>query len=791
MLPESGGMQGIMKNINQGGSPNGGASDAGPSISSDRPVKSLEADKYELKRDFIPRLARLALDWPSEDGLVIGLFGSWGIGKTSILNMFRDYVRQNKAKYSNMLVASFNPWFYEDTGALIASFFATISVELGKHPDTRVSQAAKTLKAMGAFLTVASKGISLFGFNLDAGIIKEGVKAGQEVLAGVGEFSGELAGLVDKGQKNLDDHRETVERALNSLGGDKKGRLVILVDDVDRLNKAELLTLLRLIRTVADLPYITLVVAMDEERVRDVLEKAVSEGYGQGFLDKIIQVPLHVPLPERGTMTAELVAQLKASFDALGLPFPEELASTQFHIPKELGVLVSLVKTPRDLSRFINGVRTLLLAGTDPDVHPTDAALIEALRIFYPDVYDRVRRYKSFLTDESRFAYFGGGSGRDREKERGKRSEELDLLVRGGTSVLEPKKEESIRSIIGFLFGDPTDTNSHRERRRDTANRRIRTPEFFDNYFRYASPPGVVKRQEVIKTLNDILSHAKRGSDVGIAGVLAAALRDRGGAARDQMVQDLGHEIRSITPDLLEVIAQGVLSVRIQLPEEIVYRLLRNILDAAANSRYANMWERPKEDALGSPFRIFRLILEARLELSALYMLMEDLKGWVSDNKLQNIAGEVLCLTEQALIAGDLFRDKEQIPAQVSEILVPALHLSIKLGSSATVPVHVLQSRFVDFVRSHAKVLPQVLSSISPGGRSLRGERGDDNLKFVFGDYKQLHPVYEQLHASGVDNEPDRQALERFGEILSSPHRGEAKLPEPQEDSGPSSDDSQ
>lgn len=758
--------------------------DAMSLISSDRPA-SLEEDRYGFKSNFISRLVRLALEWPSQDGVVIGLFGSWGIGKTTILNMFREHVVRNKAIHQNVRVASFNPWFYEDTGALITSFFATIAEELKTGDGKGLKTAGKAFKGMGAIFTAAATGVTAVARNVTIAGVKVDVEAISKSLKKGGELSGSLAGLAelaDGGEKKLHQHRATVEKALKSLGK-KQGRVVVLVDDVDRLSKAELLTMLRLIRTVANLPFMTLVVAMDDERVRDILKEAVSEGYGKGFLDKIIQVPLHVPPPERNAMAKELVVRLKATFEAMGLCLPKEFTISQIYEPEELNILLSLIRTPRDLARYINGLRTLLLAGGAPDVHLLDAALIEALRIFYPDVYDRIRRHKQFLVGSSSSlvsAILDHMGSRDRQAERDRRSAEFERIVLGDADALGPKAEESVRTLLRLLFGNVIDPNSKRDHESDAAARRISSPEFFDTYFFYAPPSGSVTRREIETLLAKIVGHVKvdsDGRDNRIAAELAIAFQGRDESALDRMAADLGHGLKHIQSEELEWICRGVLAVD-QLSQDIVVKLLASALAAVTDIRriLGNEETKIKKSADELSHKILQYALgSARLSPADLFGLIEHAaKYWLRQGHRQELAGALLRRIDNDLRANILF--KGQDAQEMADTCKVARILIETLGDSSPLQLKEFQARLIECVNSHPESLPLLLYQVamepSPDNVPVliyakrTREQVCESLRDVFGEYEQLRPAFEELQKGKANVGKYSRLVEHFGKVL-------------------------
>src|SRR5579863_6897004 len=89
---------------------------AGP----DRPIETVAEDRLE-REPFVRRIAS-ALVNPATGratGTVVGITGSWGSGKSSILNLLRTYI---KTTHEDAIVISFDPWLISGRNDLISEF---------------------------------------------------------------------------------------------------------------------------------------------------------------------------------------------------------------------------------------------------------------------------------------------------------------------------------------------------------------------------------------------------------------------------------------------------------------------------------------------------------------------------------------------------------------------------------------------------------------------------------------------------------------------------------------------
>lgn len=89
---------------------------------------------------------------------------------------------------------------------------------------------------------------------------------------------------------DLEKTKELLESALVEVNK----KIVIIIDDIDRLTNSQIRDVFQLVKQVADFPNIIYILAMDREVVRRALQE-VHNVDGNEYLQKIIQVPFEIP----------------------------------------------------------------------------------------------------------------------------------------------------------------------------------------------------------------------------------------------------------------------------------------------------------------------------------------------------------------------------------------------------------------------------------------------------------------------------------------------------------------
>ena len=94
------------------------------SVAADNPITHPEEDalgRTKPARSFAEQV--LSLD--STQGVVVGVLGPWGSGKTSFVNLARGHLKD-----SNVTVLEFNPWMFSGADQLVQAFFVELSAQL-------------------------------------------------------------------------------------------------------------------------------------------------------------------------------------------------------------------------------------------------------------------------------------------------------------------------------------------------------------------------------------------------------------------------------------------------------------------------------------------------------------------------------------------------------------------------------------------------------------------------------------------------------------------------------------
>ncbi|MGE5631861.1 MAG: P-loop NTPase fold protein [Caulobacteraceae bacterium] len=321
-------------------------------ITGDNPITLPEEDtigRNSLAKSFAKQI--LSLD--TSKGSVIGVLGAWGSGKTSFINLAKNELNQK-----NITVLDFNPWMFSGTEQLMQSFFSELSAQLKLRPD--LSRIGETIGTYGDILAGVSW-IPLVGSWFESG--HKAAEAISKVLEGRKEGVGA--------------HRKKIEDALIKYGK----RIIVVIDDIDRLSTAEIRDIFKLVRLTANFPNIIYVLAFDRFRVENALNE---EGInGRDYLEKILQVVIDIPpIPYQILTTQVLTAIDNAikNIEKVG-PFDTQIWPDIF-----MEIIRPLIRTMRDVRRYAANIHGTV-ASLDGKVALTDVLALEAVRIFLPDVF--------------------------------------------------------------------------------------------------------------------------------------------------------------------------------------------------------------------------------------------------------------------------------------------------------------------------------------------------------------------------------------------------------------------
>ena len=379
---------------------------------SDKPIEKIENDKLNRK-SFSQQLAHAILSYTSQDNFTIGLCGRWGTGKTSIINMVIEEMTNKTSDLPNKpIIVKFNPWNYSDTAQLIQQFFTTIMSEIG------ISPSGKELKRVGSALEKYSE---IFEYSQYIPVVGKYLKPIKDLVK---EFGTEVSEVAL--QKNsLESVKVEVIDALKS----QNQKIIVIIDDIDRLNNEQIRLIFQLVNCVAGFPNMIYLLSFDKSVVIRALEDE-QKCNGEEYLEKIIQVPFDVPEAKKSDVHELL-------FDQLNNLWFGEIPSGNFE--KEYwskvynNCLSPLLNTIRDVNRVIN-VYKFKYGLLHSESNCIDLLAITTLQVCAPNIFEWIKNNTSRLTGSSHGISF---SGIDQNKRRDEMIKEFEKVADNAEFMLE------------------------------------------------------------------------------------------------------------------------------------------------------------------------------------------------------------------------------------------------------------------------------------------------------------------------------------------------------------------
>jgi len=422
-------------------------------LSPDRPLNHPEDDILGYDR-FAENLAVSLRKMTPLEGMVVAIHGPWGSGKSSVLNFVRHYLEEEPEEgiEEPPLTMRFSPWWFSGREDLTRLFFGQLRARLG---DKTYGELKSRLADLA---DIASKVPGL---------------PGREA----GEF------IADKlrGEPDLDALKEKVDSVLRESGR----KIIVFIDDVDRLAPDEIRNLFRMIKAVASFPNVVYLLAFEREIVENALEAQEGTDSGRRYLEKIVQGSFDLPPVEQVDLRRMLVSQLDPILDRTQVELDEHYFSNVYFEGLE-----EMLDTPRDVTRLTNALRVTFPA-VEGEVNPVDFVAIEAIRTFEPDIYRLIRESANLLagrpSDGGRDPVFGDEEGARFESWLDRVSEDNREAVRGIMTRLFPK----------FAVEYGGSHYSPEFERKWRVQRRICSPDVFPIYFRLTVPIDSISEAEM------------------------------------------------------------------------------------------------------------------------------------------------------------------------------------------------------------------------------------------------------------------------------------------------------
>ncbi|MCM0624515.1 KAP family NTPase [Lysinibacillus sp. OL1_EC] len=426
--------------------------------SSDSPIVDASQDIFN-RFPFAQRVAKVISNRQDASSIVIGIYGAWGEGKTSVFNFIENELDQEE----HVVCIRFNPWRFADENTMLLNFFSDLVRAIDRELET-------TGEKLGEAINTYVKPLAQF--------------------FGRGESVDAVSSMLSSA--DIDEIKSRVEKILE----EEKKRVVIFIDDIDRLEKSEIHAIFRMVKLTADFKYTAYVLAFDKEMVSASLQERYGTANSQAgrlFLEKIIQVPLQLPAIESADLRTFCFSAIDEALKVGEITLSENDVQqfvNQFH------VFEAQMKTPRQAMLYSNIIMFSLpiLKG---EVNMVDLMLIEALRVFTPEIYMLIRENKEIFLHQIQ-TY-------NEQQEKDKRRKLIDDTL----ISLNLNDVEDIKRVLTYLFPRLGSIYSniyygHAGNAEWEANQRICSDKYFQRYFSYSVPRGDLSDIKINSFLNNL-----------------------------------------------------------------------------------------------------------------------------------------------------------------------------------------------------------------------------------------------------------------------------------------------
>jgi len=332
-------------------------------IYEDKPIKSIDEDLLNRK-SIVDKLNHLINNNYSET-FTIGLQGGWGLGKTSLINLVKNELSEK------ILILDFDPWIISNKSDIEETFFKEFKSILEENVDE------STLKYITKYqkeIIHNSMGILDIIFSLFSNI-------------NINLFSTTYDNLERK-NSNVNFLKNKINEKLSEIPF--YSRILIIIDDVDRLPKEEIQSIFKLVASSANFNNLTFLIAYDENVVVSALNNT-QEDRGKEYLEKIINIQVDLPEIDRDSLRRIFFKKLSTLNEIINID--ENSLNSLVNMYPHIRNYFSNI---RQLNRFFNKINTDMIFLIN-EINIADYLIIKIFKENEFELYNLIRENKFLL----------------------------------------------------------------------------------------------------------------------------------------------------------------------------------------------------------------------------------------------------------------------------------------------------------------------------------------------------------------------------------------------------------
>jgi len=344
-------------------------------FNADRAITSAKEDVFGF-REMASAIVKGICEKSPSHGLVLGIEGEWGSGKSSLIKLVQTQLPDDKQIYHY----EFSPWLVGNRDSLLYNFFDQLSLfadeinsTLSPQRGILTANGKRQLKKLSTAISKYRNSIKLVNSVLSLPLVNEATDA-------ICDFTED---------KSLSEQKEEIIALLKAL----PIKLVIFIDDIERLAPSEATEIIRLVKAVANFPNIIYVLTYAPDELANCLKHSLGVENGRSFLEKVINVSFKVPVQEAFALRYWFKQKLLSSLQTK----TENDFSTSDDPVSRLNTVIDrtggrCLKTPRAVIRSLDAI-ILYYPAIKEHVDLADLVWLQLIRLHSPELYNWIELY--------------------------------------------------------------------------------------------------------------------------------------------------------------------------------------------------------------------------------------------------------------------------------------------------------------------------------------------------------------------------------------------------------------